>query len=162
MKIRNGFVSNSSSCSFTCDVCGETESGFDVSLEDCDMKECVNGHTFCESHMTKKMKKPSIEQMKAFLSKKIWTWGPDKGKPEYDLKDMSNEDVEDAYNDEIADNGVDPSCCPVCQFKAIPDNELVSFFLKNQKRKDVVAEIKAKFDGDYSKFLDYIKEVKSK
>lgn len=29
MKIRNGWVSNSSSCSFTCDVCGATEGGHD-------------------------------------------------------------------------------------------------------------------------------------
>lgn len=30
MKIRNGFVSNSSSSSFTCDVCVETISGMDI------------------------------------------------------------------------------------------------------------------------------------
>lgn len=29
MKIRHGFVSNSSSCSFVCPICGYTQSGWD-------------------------------------------------------------------------------------------------------------------------------------
>lgn len=47
MKKRNGFVSNSSSSSFVCDVCGRVESGFDASASDFDMLECENGHIFC-------------------------------------------------------------------------------------------------------------------
>lgn len=48
MKIRNGFVSNSSSSSFVCDFCGRAEGGYDCSLEDFGMKECTKGHTFCD------------------------------------------------------------------------------------------------------------------
>lgn len=51
MKIRNGFVSNSSSSSFICDICGATESGWDFGLDDVEMAECKNGHTFCQSEM---------------------------------------------------------------------------------------------------------------
>src|SRR5512135_424322 len=50
MKTRNGFVSNSSSTSFTCDVCGEEASGMDLSCSEAGMVECLNGHTFCETH----------------------------------------------------------------------------------------------------------------
>jgi|GEM_PF-1864928 len=50
MKIRNGFVSNSSSSSFVCDVCKETVSGYDMTLYDAAMFQCVNGHTICEEH----------------------------------------------------------------------------------------------------------------
>lgn len=46
MKIRRGFVSNSSSSSFICDLTGHVESGMDYSLTDCVMVECVHGHTF--------------------------------------------------------------------------------------------------------------------
>jgi len=51
MKIRKGFVSNSSSSSFICDVCGNTQTGYDMSLEDAEMFQCESGHTFCEYHM---------------------------------------------------------------------------------------------------------------
>lgn len=51
MKIRSGFVSNSSSSSFVCCICGESEGGYDMSLEDAGMVECEAGHTFCKSHL---------------------------------------------------------------------------------------------------------------
>ena len=44
MKTRNGFVSNSSSSSFVCSICGESESGWDLGLSDFEMFECENGH----------------------------------------------------------------------------------------------------------------------
>lgn len=49
MKIRNGFVSNSSSSSFICDSCGGDESGWDLLLSDAEMFKCSNGHTIHES-----------------------------------------------------------------------------------------------------------------
>lgn len=52
MKIRNGFVSNSSSSSFICEICNRTEIGWDSnSVTDYDMVRCVNDHTFCASHL---------------------------------------------------------------------------------------------------------------
>lgn len=51
MKFRAGFVSNSSSSSFTCDICGFTNSGFDACAEDLGFKMCWNEHVFCESHI---------------------------------------------------------------------------------------------------------------
>ena len=50
MKIRQGFVSNSSSSSFICEVCGRTETGYDLCAEDAEMYECENFHVFCVSH----------------------------------------------------------------------------------------------------------------
>ncbi len=50
MKIRKGFISNSSSTSFICDVCAETVGGWDMGLDDADMFQCENGHTFCRDH----------------------------------------------------------------------------------------------------------------
>ena len=51
MKIRKGFVSNSSSSSFICEVCGSAESGYDMSTRDAGFYRCVSGHEFCESHL---------------------------------------------------------------------------------------------------------------
>jgi len=46
MKIRHGFVSNSSSSSFICMVSGECEGGYDLTLKDAGMVECNAGHLF--------------------------------------------------------------------------------------------------------------------
>lgn len=48
MKIRHGFVSNSSSSSFVCEVTGRVEAGYDMPMEDAEMVECTNGHIFSE------------------------------------------------------------------------------------------------------------------
>lgn len=50
MRLRQGFVSNSSSSSFICDVCGENYSGWDATLDQAEMFECTNNHTICLSH----------------------------------------------------------------------------------------------------------------
>ena len=52
MKIRFGFVSNSSSSSsYVCDVCGNSVISSD-GLYETGMICCVVGHTFCEDHKT--------------------------------------------------------------------------------------------------------------
>jgi hypothetical protein len=48
MKIRLGFVSNSSVSSFVCEICGRQEAGMDISMADFGFCECENGHTFCD------------------------------------------------------------------------------------------------------------------
>ncbi len=49
MKVRHGFVSNSSSSSFVCDLSGEVFGGYDSSLSDFDLACCTKGHTFSYS-----------------------------------------------------------------------------------------------------------------
>ena len=49
MKVRVGYVSNSSSSSFVCNVCGRLESGYDCSPSDFEMYELDCGHTVCIS-----------------------------------------------------------------------------------------------------------------
>lgn len=51
MKIRDGFVSNSSTTSFTCQVCGHTEAYSDcISLGEAGGCRCENGHVMCLEH----------------------------------------------------------------------------------------------------------------
>ena len=50
MKTRLGFVSNSSSSSFICDVCGENYSGWDAGLCEAEMFKCEHGHIVCQEH----------------------------------------------------------------------------------------------------------------
>ena len=49
MKIRNGFVSNSSGSSFICDICGNERQGYE--LIDIHMIECENGCIICDDHL---------------------------------------------------------------------------------------------------------------
>jgi len=51
MKLRKGFVSNSSSSSFLCEVCGEDYSGMDAGLDEAEMFECEYGHVVCYDHI---------------------------------------------------------------------------------------------------------------
>ena len=51
MKKRNGFVTNSSSSSYICEVCGNVEAGMDIGLRDAEMYRCVEcGMDFCYDH----------------------------------------------------------------------------------------------------------------
>lgn len=50
MKIRTGFVSNSSTSSFICDVCGEEYTGWDATPSEFDCDSCEDGHIWCRSH----------------------------------------------------------------------------------------------------------------
>ena len=51
MKIRTGFVSNSSSSSFVCEISGEVFSGYGAGLDDFELVKCQNGHVFSEEYV---------------------------------------------------------------------------------------------------------------
>lgn len=51
MKINLGFISNSSSSSFICEICGRTESGWDANEEEFGFVRCINNHIFCDDEM---------------------------------------------------------------------------------------------------------------
>lgn len=181
MKIRNGFVSNSSSSSFICDACGAVESGMDCSLEDMGFLECVNGHTFCEDHKLKGKGNGSFEDMKATAIEKIKKMNEDieannkkyiaAGHPSYvdELIDISLfenakskytlNDLIENYIDEGESEGKETleSECPICTLSAIPDRNVLLYMLKihNKKLPDVISEIKNQFKNykDLSSFL---------
>lgn len=93
MKIRNGFVSNSSSSSFICEVCNEKDSGWDMSLSDAGMFECKNGHTFCKEHH--------------LLGKDIER-----------IQDCEQQDYDEEWSYQFPIEG-----CPICMNKAINPKE---------------------------------------
>ena len=120
MKLRKGFVSNSSSSSFTCDLCNETESGWDLYG-----KQCVNEHEFCESC------EPNIED----AVEKILELA-DKGDMEAAAKlaGLSVETVKDQHEkgrlEGYFDDGFPGSTCPFCNFTALTEGDMCRYLEK--------------------------------
>jgi hypothetical protein len=165
MKIRNGFVSNSSSSSFVCDVCGETESGMDASAHDFDMETCSNGHTFCNDHC-KELPKPNPNSIRADIINQInsatWLNVNQRQKELDELKEVGDEDIEEFYKDNYSDDGV-PACqCPICSMIVVSDSDGYAYLKKKHslKKADVLDMIRVEFKT-YDEFKKYIKPSKS-
>lgn len=166
MKLRNGFVSNSSSSSFTCDVCGNTESGMDACASDLGFEQCVNGHCFCQDHQDG-LEGGSPEQLRTEIASIIKgkTWRDDAWKKEalQQLADTEDEDLEQLFEDEYNDDGCSPCSCPLCQLQDVSDSDMLKYlYLKlGTDYKSTVSEIRSKF-GSYSDFDNYINPPKEK
>lgn len=162
MKIRNGFVSNSSSSSFTCDVCGHTTSGWDLALDDAGMYECSLGHYYCDNHKLKATL--TLEEMRKELLLAAYS---DNKKTE--IENTPNENIPDLYKETDWKEGgegryMGASCyCPVCQIQALPDSDLVKWFLLENKmtRQDAIVCVKEQYKT-YQKFKDTIAPKKEK
>lgn len=147
MKIRTGFVSNSSSSSFICDVCGNTESGMGASLSDFDMCKCENGHTMCDSHkinttLTLNQKIDAILRQNTFSSEK-------------ELREKSENDIDD----KLYGYSLPAEFCKICQMEALTDYDIIYYMLRKHGLtiKEVVAMAKEEFNGDYKAFKQAIK-----
>lgn len=152
MKIRNGFVSNSSSSSFICDFCGRVESGMDMGLTDAEMYTCELGHTFCDDHC----EAITIKDKRDYLINGI----TDKVEIKR-LSDMSDDEIEDYFDDyDYEFRGNIPSkFCPICNFNEMPDSDLVKYLLidRGYMRDRAIKKIKERFQ-DYKTFKMFIGE----
>lgn len=165
MKIRHGFVSNSSSSSFTCDVCGVTESGMDAGPHDFDMETCNNGHTFCNDHtegLTKNNPKSIREDIINQINRFTWLSAERRQEMMDELKEVNDDDIEEFYNDNYSDDGV-PACqCPICSMILISDSDGYAYLKKKYslKKADILDMIRVEFKT-YGEFKEYIKPTKS-
>ena len=131
MKTRRGFVSNSSTTSYTCEMCGETASGFDsASIEDFGFFCCENGHELCLEHQldvddltTEEKRGILLEDNKEYIEREPGQ-----------LQELMEGD-EDYVNDWWADEGhnsyeVPAIYCPICQFLEISNSDTAAFLLR--------------------------------
>ena len=174
MKFRKGFVTNSSSSSFICDVCGHDASGWDIGLRDAEMYQCVDGHTFCEEHIGDVFADPdflhkylesNIQSAKDRVvnsyatERKIAEWVRE---AEQDLADfLSGDKTADDFDDELSDaRGELPvGACPICQFTDFINDDVLEFILKenNFDVKVIQASIKDRFKS-YREFKNWKRE----
>lgn len=150
MKIRIGFVSNSSSSSFTCDVTGETYSGMDMWLTDFGMVECEHGHIFFESYLDKVTVDPDARKKReqAYIAEQ---------KEYYKDKDWGQDYTDEDWLDDF-ENIISEAECPLCQFLYMNDKDMVSYLLSmlEKTREEAIEDAKMLFKT-YSNFIEFKK-----
>jgi len=149
MKKRHGFVSNSSSSSFTCCICGARESGWDASWSDFGWNCCEHDHQFCCDALKVDYDKVK-EFKKEYLIKDITEYAKKYPSEEYDKQVTQLKEGED-FLEECWDEWTEGAniCeleCPVCQFEAPDYGEIAKYLLKEYSipRDEIFAEVKAK------------------
>lgn len=163
MKTRSGFVSNSSSTSFTCCICSEEVSGMDMGIREAGMCKCRNGHTFCEGHQLESKELTIEEKRKVLITRwenaPLSNWMTPERKLEniQEEKNRSDDEVEDYYRDFVSNEKVDPSYCPVCQFKKFIPDDLFVYLTKKLDitPESILSEVEDKFETyeNFKKFL---------
>jgi hypothetical protein len=132
MKTRNGFVSNSSTTSFTCDVCGHVEGYHDsLGYSDIGAYGCENGHSFCDKHLLPKPK--NLE-------------------PQHQELDEDDECKIDSHYELSAIR------CPLCQLTTMNQSLMEDFLLKalGWTKKQALEEAKIRGGGTYAGLLAYL------
>lgn len=158
MKFRKDFVTNSSSSSFVCEICGNTESGFDLSYRDAEMFVCMNDHTMCNEHM---LDVPREKQIEYILKNHYKDYETGKEYTREELDALDDEALYDVICPE-GDYDVPDIFCPICQFEEYSKQDMASYLLTHYKvsKGEAFAKIKEKnkrrrklYDYEYIEFV---------
>jgi len=114
MKIRQGFVSNSSTSSFVCAACGGLEAGRDMCINDFEMFCCENHHYIHESCAGWPNLEPPEEYVRSYMEK----YHSGDNITEEQLADLKYE-----YLYEIPH-----MLCPVCNFKKLSAKDELAYY----------------------------------
>ncbi len=151
MKLRNGFVSNSSSSSFICQVCGAEASGWDMCRRDAGMVSCINGHTFCKDHILLADEYEEACEKGGEIDYGKWV-----ALSEEEQRDWRKVGIPDDYQD----YEVPTDFCPICSFVEIDPDDVVNYMFKRHEmtRDDILAELRERF-ASYSELKKFLAEV---
>jgi hypothetical protein len=162
MKIRLDFVTNSSSSSYICEICGDEYSDYDASLSDAGMTQCENGHTFCDSHMGPDNKRLAvIEAIRMNL---------DHEEPGQKVRLMTviglleskdpeiMDELEELYSEYELRYDMPERGCPICTFTRLTDTVIADYLLKkyNVDQNQLKDELKEKF-ATFKDYRNYVK-----
>lgn len=176
MKKRTGFVSNSSSSSFICQVSGESYGGWDAGLSDFDLCECENGHVFHTSYAAKPLYSLTKDDIINYINEEInhlYLCNPQgnyiKGYIEEYNADINLireaadlDDIRDELYEKFEwDTGyeVPAVMCPICSMKTIVDEDLLKFAIKKlDVSKDELKHTVTESFQSYDSFKEFINE----
>lgn len=131
MKIRAGFVSNSSSSSFMCEICAlEVETFEEEPIYSQGMIQCENYHIFCFKHINSKFK--IINNIpKTFF-----------------YRGRRTEPLKKEY-------------CPICNLETTSEFNMMRYvyLLEKKNKKEIVEEIKNKFKT-HKELMDFLNTKK--
>ena len=164
MKTRIGFVSNSSSSSFICAICGDQQGGMDVSLDDVEMVEDVFGFDMCQIHLTED--KEFLQKFKQMvIDKKINLDGDEYSKELKDkiIKDGNEDELPDLFENVLRYGDLrwelPAVLSPINDLTHPVPSIIIDFLLHESKSKDqdVINRMKEVY-GTYSNFKEALKE----
>lgn len=147
MKTRAGFVSNSSSSSFVCDVCRKQESGYEMTLREAGMRSCNSGHTYCSHHSSRHENNLTTEEKRQAM---IEMSNNEEKKQEYRL--LFVDGINDEWNGWIKE-GLEyegPSImCPICQLESITGEVLAQYLVLKlgKTRENLEKELRNEFNN---------------
>jgi len=163
MKTRNGFVSNSSSSSYVCDVTGEAFEVQDSCFRDAGLSQCKAGHYFQTQFLIPFTPEyPTREVMWAKLESVT-----DSKRECLRYREMHLLDIQKAYAKKFLnarnDDYASPQECPLCSMAKIKDTHLVNYLLKKQgiTREKLIAQIREEFTTNFSAFERWIAVTKT-
>ncbi len=137
MKYRSSFVTNSSSSSYTCNICGEDASGWDLCLSEAEMVECINGHTLCETHIDSKL-----------INSLLY---PDTEDGIYVDEDGEEYDPDDARYE------FPEKYCPICNFEILQADDIVNYLIKFKNLN--INELKKEIKENFSSYSDFAQKI---
>jgi hypothetical protein len=149
----------------------------DLSADEAGMKQCVNGHTYCDEHGEDMSSENKIQAYRSYLNSQITRYSKLAEDGEERHQDWLNEAMRelDEFDSLTTDDeclevveGSDflydlvyempPEFCPCCRFETVATGDIIKYFYKkhNTSAKELAAEMQEKFEN-YEEFKKYIK-----
>ena len=154
MKKRLDFVTNSSSSSYICEICGHIDSGYDATLDYLGFCQCSNGHVLCKTHLLE-------ENRDAYIQYLIKEFGQDLSSS--DIVKLCKKETLDEIDDflyskvqQYRDGWDIPTIlCPVCQMKAMTMHDINRY--KNMLLSKTDTEIERMMIESFATYDDLMK-----